>query len=202
MLSAEASYDVVDDWRGVSLLTAEFAQGLEAFGASRAGDPLLSRANGRPDFSRINLGASRLQDLEGDFSLLAEAAGQYAFSQLLASEEFGVGGARFGRAYDPSEITADHGLAAALELRYGRELSDPWLRSLQVYGFLDFGAVWRIDDASGDRRQSRASAGLGVRFNVLEDISGALEVAQPLTATPLAEDDQGPRLFFSFVRRF
>jgi hemolysin activation/secretion protein len=88
-----------------------------------------------------------------------------------------------------------------LELRYGLDVADPWLRSFQLYGFVDFGAVWRIDGAAEDRR-SLASAGLGARFNVLDDVSGSLEVARPLTATPQAEDDRGLRLFLTLVRRF
>jgi hemolysin activation/secretion protein len=135
-------------------------------------------------------------------SLLVEASGQYAFSQLLASEEFGLGGGRFGRAYNPSEVTGDHGLGAALELRFSQSLSDDFLRGLQVYGFTDYGAVWRIDDAAADRRLSLASAGGGVRFNLLDDVSGSVELAWPLTATPAADDGRGPRLFFTFVRRF
>ena len=201
VVALEAQYDSSDAWRGVNLVAFEFAQGLEALGASDAGDPLLSRANGRPDFSLARLSASRLQSLGGGLSLLAEASGQYAFSQLLAAEEFGVGGARFGRAYDPSEIAGDHGFAAAAELRDGVDVSGDFLRGLQLYGFADFGAVWRID-AAAERRASLASAGVGMRVNLLEDVSGSLELAWPLTATPAAEDDKGPRLFFSLTRRF
>ena len=76
-----------------------------------------SRSSGGCRFTKLFGSVGRLQRLGEGVSLLVEANGQYAFSQLLAAEEFGIGGARFGCGYDPSELTGDHGLVGRAELR-------------------------------------------------------------------------------------
>ena len=129
-----ADYDFVDTLIGpaVNLVSVEASQGLDILGARESGSPDLSRAAGRSDFTKLTVTTQRLQALGGGFSLLTAANGQYAFSPLLAAEEFGFGGTQFGRGYDPAELTGDHGLAAKLELSYGAEPDLPAFKSYQV----------------------------------------------------------------------
>jgi hypothetical protein len=58
-----------------------------------------------------------------------------------------------------------------------------------------------IGDAvvAGIFRRSAASAGLGARFNVMNRVSGYIEVADPLTGSVATRGDHGrkPRFFFS-----
>ena len=49
---------------------------------------------------------------------MAALSGQWASGPLYSSEEFGYGGKNFGRAYDQSELTGDHGVAASVEVDY------------------------------------------------------------------------------------
>jgi len=173
----------------------------------------LSRRNGKYNFSKVNLEYSRLQYLSfitPGLNILGSVIGQYAFSQLLSDEEFGVGGDEFGRVYDPSELTGDHGLAGKLELQWGQNTAFEDFEALtgyQLYVFYDLGAVWQIDSrakALTSSRQSLASVGMGVRFNLWDNVSGLVEVATPLTRDVAARGADGDeaRVFFNVGARF
>ena len=117
------------------------------------------------------------------------AAGQYAFDPLLSSEEFGLGGPEFLRAFDPSEQVGDHGLAGRLELQFLVDVGEPFLDVAQLYGFGDVGRIWNRDAAACEvERMTLASAGAGVRFNFTEWLSGGVEVAVPLKGQVQAEE--------------
>lgn len=193
------SGDVVDKLRGISLIDVELSQGLDILNASDSGNARRTRASGRPDFTKITMNLVRVQQIHGPFRAILGANGQYAFSQVFASEEFGIGGVPFGRAYDPSEYTGDHGIAYRIEGQYAVPFESSYLRSLQLYSFYDNGSVWRIDHTTREVRASAASAGLGARFNIMNKVSGYMEVADPLTGSVATRGDHGrkPRFFFS-----
>ena len=193
------SYDFVDRYLGVSLLSAELSQGLNILGETPSGSSDLTRENGRSDFTKLNGNLLRLQRLLPRVSLLLEGSGQYSFSQLLASEEFGVGGAQFGRAYDPSEITGDHGVAGKIELRYSQPVEVDFLADVQFYGFYDYGVVWQIRA----RDDTVASAGAGLRLHFTDRVSGLVEWAKPLnhSVDALGRDGRDARIFFNLVAR-
>ena len=131
--------------------------------------------------------------------------GQYAFNQLLATEECGLGGEDFGSAYDAYQLSGDHCLAGRVEIQYGAASENEFLESYELYGFYDLGAVWHIDGNNQGGRESLASAGVGVRANLIEDIWGSFEIAVPLTHAPTVARDDGEnsaRLFFSLTKRF
>lgn len=73
--------------------------------------------------------------------------------------------------------------------------------AFQPFLFYDIGAVWHIDNARTGPGNA-ASAGGGVRFSLGEVLSGAFEVAKPLTLTPAQEDDRSPRVFFQLSVRY
>jgi hemolysin activation/secretion protein len=165
ILGLGANWDSIDSFRGVNLAFGEISQGLEAFGASRSGSVNLSRAAGRADFTKFAGGVSRVQGLFEGLNLRVDLDGQYALAQLLASEQFGLGGARLGRAYDPSEVVGDHGLGGRVELQWTPDSAAfGLLRGVQFYGYYDLGRVWRIDGNPGGLPQSLASTGGGARF--------------------------------------
>ncbi len=206
-LRLRMDYDFVDSFiaPAVNLLSIEGSQGVDILGAQKSGSPDLSRTDGRSDFTKVTASAQRLQTLTGGFSLMGAVTAQYAMSTLLASEEFAFGGSQFGRGYDPAEITGDHGAAAKLEIRFGSETNAPLLRSYQVYGFYDIGAVWNRDrDADEAYRNSMASAGVGVRANLTDSLSANVEFASPLTGRIDARSSKGEdaRIFFTLAGRF
>ena len=188
---------IADSGGGSNAFSIEASKGLSLLNASDKGDAGMTRAAGDPQFFKVSFEASRLQKLAGPFDLLLTTIGQISADTLPASEEFGVGGAAFGGAYDASEITGEDGIAARLELRMNTQ--QPW----QPYGFYDIGMVRDQDNAvPRERRRSLASAGMGVRFAVNDNISGTVEAACPLTRDVETLGDKSLRLFASLTMRF
>lgn len=196
------TYDIADRLGGVNLMQVSVRQGLPIFDSSQNGDLLLSRANGKVDFTKTTLYAARTQDLGWPFSVFAAVSGQYAFTQLLSPEQFGFGGNDFGRGYDPSEIVGDHGLAASIELRYAfdtRVLST--LTGAQAYTSYDVGSVWNIDSNRSVARSTAASTAVGIRLSLWDNIASLdMQVSKPATRSVAAYNDRDgndPRCFIS-----
>jgi hemolysin activation/secretion protein len=210
VLRVGGAYDLTDRFDGVNFLAGEVNQGLPFFGAGANESATASRLGGRTEFQKATIDASRLQSLRflaSGLTLLTAVSAQHSFGDaLLASEQFGVGGANFGRGYDPSEITGDNGWAFKLELQYGQVPSLSWLRDVQLYGFFDRGAVSNVRNDSTIRDPRLASAGFGTRFTLTENYLGSLEVAKPLTRvveTFRDSGDQHPwRVFFTLFAKF
>lgn len=199
-----AAYDFVDRFTAVNRIDATLSKGLgwDVDSGSRA----RSRTNGRTNFWKMNAQANRLQPISGPFSLYVSAEGQMASNALLSAEQFGLGGAQFLSAYDPSEVTGDSGAAGRAELQYSQSSNLQYLSAYQLYTFYDIGKVWTRNPAAGLKDSvSLASAGAGVRFNIMAPLSGSFEVSVPLTkdvntAKPNHGDDA--RAFFTLAYRF
>ena len=168
------------------------------------GDLNLSRAQATPDFTKAELGLTRLQAITADWSLLASAAGQIASGPLYSVEEFGYGGQAFGRAFDSSEITGDHGLNGSLEVRYNGLKFSPSV-TLQPYGFYDIGEVWN-DDIGQVEHASGSSAGFGLRTSTDFGLTSNVGLAFPLTrsiATPIyGQGKNDPRIMLQIGKSF
>lgn len=157
------------------------------------------QGTGNADFSKLRWRGIHTRPLDAHWQVLAMLDAQYTDTALPSSERYSVGGAQFGRAYDPSELTGDRGAAARLDLiREGLFRSEAW--KVSPYGFYDIGAVWNEDHGG---RRSAASAGAGLRWQA-QQFSGQLELAQPLTRDVASEGDDGdqPRWFVRFSYRF
>jgi hemolysin activation/secretion protein len=202
VLRAGVGYDLTDAFGGANLLDLEASQGLNALGASRNGDPLLTRPRGRVDFRKLTLFAARIQDLAPRWSLLAALQGQYAFDDLLASELYGFGGDLFGRGYAPSELVGDHGAAAKLELRHAGFLPLPTPLSVQAYAYWDTGTVRQRTPVNGQPvRERAASAGIGARLFLFGGVSLFGELSKPLDRTPTWENNRSPRAYVGLSAR-
>ena len=194
VLRAGTNYDTLDDWEGRDFVRFELSRGLPIFGATAGGQATgVSRPGGRSQFWKATLDAARLQSLNAitpGLGLLTAASGLASFGQqLLASEQFGVGGTQFGRGYDPSELLGDYGAAGKAELQYtfsGIQLFQQQ-PTVQAYTFVDYG---RLSDANaralGNPAGPRAlaSAGAGLRVSIATSLSADLQLAQPLTRDP------------------
>ena len=204
---AGVAYDRADGWNGYNSASSSLSQGIDGLGASSRGAPDISRAQAKPDFAKLEVALSRLQSLTEDWSLLLAATGQQASGPLYSAEEFGYGGQGFGRAFDPSEITGDHGAAGSLELRYtgwsvGRA---QYAATLSPYAFYDIGVVWN-EDIDQPGRQSGASAGFGMRAATAAGVEGNIGLAFPLTRSvdsPIyGASANGPRLLLQIAKIF
>jgi hemolysin activation/secretion protein len=178
------------------------SQGVDILGARDTGSHNLSRAEGKSDFTKIDGNLSRLQALNQDWQVSLSAKGQYAWSPLLSAEEFGFGGQKFGRAYNASEITGDHGLAGSIEVLYS---SLPTIEDfyLQPFVFYDIGKVWNLD--AGGLNPTAASAGVGVKAQHTSGVSVTFTIAQPLTrpiANPSFNNGKSTQFLFQIGMGF
>lgn len=192
-----ASYQLQDQFKGQTRVSVGVSQGLDIFDASDNGAAERSRANGKNDFTKVAGDIVRRQTITDLFAVQAAVSGQWSADPLLSYEEFAVGGEQFGRAYDFSEISGEHGVAGSVEFQLGRKSKWSWLDEYQLYGFYDIGAVWNKVSGSSDVRISLSSAGAGVRVKVFDKLQTNFEAAKPLTRDVNTEDDKDWRFFFS-----
>lgn len=200
VLSLFTNYDGADSYNGSNIAQFRLSQGLDILGSTKTGSRNLSRANGHSDFTKVTFNVGRLQGITDNVRLYASGIGQYSWTRLLSSEQFGFGGQRFGRAYDASELTADNGLAAMIELKYSGIQPFKSVGS-EFFSFYDIGRVWNANKSDD---KSAASTGIGMRFNN-ESLSGTATLSQPLTkkiGTRIYGSGYGPRAYFSLTVKF
>ena len=163
----------------------------------------LSRGNAQSDFSLFDATATRIQSLVDNTSLAISASGQVSDAPLVVPMQFGLGGSRFGRGYEPSELTGDEGIAASVEGRYDIPLFSDFFGHPQLYAFYDVGQIWNIDPLPGTfSSASLASAGGGIRFTVLGRIDIDFELAKPLTRNIASRGNKSLRPLFTVSTRF
>lgn len=200
--SLSGKYEVADAWNGTSTLNLTIRQGLDILGARKTGSADLSRAEGKSDFTSIQLQVSRLHGVSDAFGIFSNIRGQYALSPLLSSEEFGYGGNAIGRAFNASEIVGDRGVSATLEVRYKMAVSSHFV--LRPYAFYDIGKTWNLDKIDG-QNFSGASAGVGTRGIFSNGLSFEAFIAKPLTRrieTPQYGSGTDPVFKFSLEYQF
>jgi len=196
-----STYTQVGFWQGATILTGGMTRGFSALDGTEGAAAGLSRNDAQANFTKFSGELRRIQILPENFSLQWVGAGQFSKSKLYANEEFSLGGSRFGRGYDPSEITGRQALAMSADLRYGDLNAMGW----QPYTFYDHGRVWSGTGIRGSlsQWQTLTSAGVGARFAPLSWLSAGLEAAQPLTRAPgLAEGRKPTRYYFDVTARF
>lgn len=204
------SYDNADAYGGVNYALVEYSVGLNGWGATDNNSAMKSRADGRSDYQKITFNLSRKQELShfnpalSKFSVNAALMGQYSGTGLLSSEECGIGGQQFGRAYDSSEILGDSCLAASFELRFTPDTQGTPFKYAQFYGFYDGGKTTNVNPvAAGDPlTKSLTSAGAGVRFGIGPYFTGSIEAAQPLTRIVANKGNENARIFANLSVRF
>lgn len=196
VLRAGLDYSLQDELEGRNYITLEVRAGHGEAGAVAGDTPLLSRPDAEEKFVKAFGEIYRHQIIPGtDLVFGARLSGQISSAPLLSSEEFSLGGARYGRAYQYGELTGDSGLTGSLELAYTPNLGVDLLSSSALYGFYDLGAVWNRNAVSP--RQSLASAGAGIRLELDESVFLGFEAAKPLTRDTEYNGDRGMRYFFS-----
>jgi hemolysin activation/secretion protein len=206
VLRLGTTYDRTDTLTGlvaVNLVSAQLSQGLDFLGASEPG-PSRTRTDGRPGFTKLNFYVSRDQPLVGPFSVYLAGAAQASPDPLFFSEAFGIGGPQFGRAYDPSEILGDSGVAGSAELRYTGIGDGVVLRSFQLFTYVDGGTVYNNGALQPGlvRNASLVSAGVGLRANLTHGFAGEAEFDFPLDRVVQSLGDRDPRAFFSVEAQF
>jgi hemolysin activation/secretion protein len=175
-------------------------QGVDVLDATRKGDPLASRADGSAVFTKAEAWLEYEQQLGNGFSFMAQAEGQAANRALLSSEEMGLGGRYFGRAWDYREFSGDKGVAGSTELRFDLKGLPRQVSDAQLYVYADVGSVGNYDGGLGGG--TLASAGGGIRLWLDGSIEATLEAGFPLTDGAEPAADRDPRLSFTLGTRF
>ncbi|MEM1155355.1 MAG: ShlB/FhaC/HecB family hemolysin secretion/activation protein [Pseudomonadota bacterium] len=176
------------------------SQGIEGLGATETGNPLATRSDGETAFTALEVYLRYTHRFESAVALTAQGIGQLSSDPLLSAEECGLGGERFGRAYNSSEITGDHCMAASLEVARTFEDNLPTgMVALQPYGFLDAGRVFNFGTQADE---SLASAGFGLRAEFGSGISASLEIAKPIGRETETSGNRDPRLLIGISTSF
>ncbi len=197
------SWRLLDSLDGQNNLELDFSQGL---GGTAESDLLKSRVGAKGVFNKLVFDYERTRIFTPSVSLALGVGGQWANTPLLSSEQYALGGRRYGRAYEPAELVGERALAFRVEPRYAGAIKSPGFRSYQVFGFYDIGKVWRLGSPTPGvpSSQSLASAGVGMRLFLQKNIAASLEAAFPLTKS-IASDAGNPRdvrLLGSLLVRF
>lgn len=176
-----------------------YSRGLDLFGSTGAGDPNSSRFNGSGRFSKEQVWLNWYGLLGKGFSMRVAGNGQVASRALLASQEIGLGGVGFGRAYSFNERSGDEGAMGLLELRHATDNPVKYIDWLQFYGFVDGGYVSNRNGGFGSG--SLASGGGGIRSGIGRAELG-LELAVPIDDVRFETGDRSPRVNVSLGYRF
>jgi hemolysin activation/secretion protein len=196
--SLTSDYRLQDSFGGTNYLTVNYRQGLDILGASHRGEDFLSRDGASGKFSALNFWFTRYQTLTDAWSLKLAGAGQAASGPLFTSQQFYLGGIAFGRGYGSAEISGDNGLAGSAELRFDQKTSLQYLSGYQLYSFVDSGVAWNDGYRPSDGL-SLTSAGVGVRFFLLDGLQADIGVAAPLTYRAPDNSARSARVLFSLT---
>jgi hemolysin activation/secretion protein len=204
------NYDKADAFSGINQVLVEYSFGLGVLGATDKNSALKSRADGKSDYQKLTVNLSRRQDLGyfspllSQFSLNTAFMGQYSSAGLLSSEECGIGGRQFGKAYDSSEILGDSCLAGSVELAFSPNIEGLPFKYAQFYGFYDGGTTTNVNPltATDSKTKNLMSTGGGFRFGITDYVSGLIEGTLPLTRIVANQNNTDPRIFASISARF
>ncbi|MEG3884384.1 ShlB/FhaC/HecB family hemolysin secretion/activation protein [Microcoleus sp. herbarium19] len=149
--------------RDVLAARSQFSLGVGAFGATASS----SEPDGQFLAWRGQLQYVRL--LAPETLLVVRSDVQLAGGELLAIEQFGLGGPDTVRGYRQDVLLADNGIFALAELRYPIWRTGDKKGILHLTPFVDFGNVWTAGGRVADQEaNSLLSAGLGLRWQYAE----------------------------------
>ena len=165
---------------------ASLAKNIPGGNDGEAADFEASRSGANPNYTILRYGTSFNHAFRNEWQGRISFMGQYTRDELVAGEQFGIGGVETVRGYLPREAAGDRGYTTQLEIytpnfaaRAG--LGDKW-RS-RLVGFYDFGGV-STNDALPSEQAGKylASTGIGLRLAFGKTVSLRLDVAQILKA--------------------
>jgi hemolysin activation/secretion protein len=205
VLRGGGTVDFQDDTLGLGMVganTVNFTthKGIVGMGSSRNSSPLPARNNNVIDFLKFTAEATRVQNLfdldEWLFALKLSSVYQYTDDILPPSEEYFLGGARYGRGYFSGEVVGDRVWANTIELQISTVTEGLLNIGLQYYAFYDHGTAWSLEP--GDPIRHVRSAGVGVRVDVTPQVTGEFEAVRRFNRQPTGSNTvpEAPQAFF------
>lgn len=128
----------------------------------------------------------------GDMYIYTNFRGQFSTTNLLASEQFGVGGYDTVRGYNENELNGDSSFVFNFELRSPQihlcKLKGKKRDSLQFLLFFDYGKVWLHTPVTGEVSQKAIdSVGPGIRYYLDPYLTFRLDYGYGLKKDVVAE---------------
>jgi len=181
-------------------------QGLIIAGGSKQGSNILSRPSANLKFNKLigQLNHVRIipvaQADTGQWLMSTSIKGQYSGHNLPASEEFSVGGAEFGKAYDGGAIAGDSGVAVGVEFSHIDSQAKGWKATLASKLFLEAGWAKQNDPAVGVASRAKlASAGFGWSWSSSDGLQISWLTAKPIWLDIVSQPTGEQRNLRSFV---
>jgi len=149
----------------------------------------LTKAGG--DYTTINLGLSRQQNLPRDWSLLLRANGQWSSAPLISNEQFALGGTSGVRGYREGEEYGDTGWRALCDVRapainvgYFPTGSGDLPANLRCSWFMDYGETYHLDQPAAPTIREWGT-GVGFYLTASEHFDARLTLGYALLGTPM-----------------
>ena len=175
------------DKTGVFQFTVNDSIFLAPLGSARTNFQMVAgnlRAGG--DYTTVNAGLTRQQNLPGGWSVVANINGQWASAPLISNEQFGIGGTAGVRGYREGEVYGDSGWRTLLDLRappisigYFPTATGELAALLRCSIFTDYGQIYFVDRA-GQPPVSEWGTGLGFFLTAGEHFDARLTLAWAL----------------------
>lgn len=183
------------DRQGAWALRSQLSLGMDVFDATVNSD---AQPDGR-FFSWLGQ-VQRVQRLNQDNLLIAQAELQLSPDNLLSSQQFLIGGGQSLRGYQQNSRAGDNGFRLSLENRTTLQKDELGNPNLQIAPFIDMGAVWNSsenpNDVSGEN--FLASVGLGLILQPIPNLQMRIDYAEPLIeSSTRGENAQDRGLTFS-----
>jgi len=162
-------------WGGQSHGYLELSEGLHLLGGSQPvpfGDENFTKVEGELNYQHY---------IVNNFTFYLAGHGQYGFKPLSVSEQMGIGGRIWGRAYDWAEILGDSGIVGTLELRYDTKPCTLYCNNAQYFLGYDAGVTWLHNELNDNDRNQLSSVQGGVRLVFTQYFTGEFVLAKPLT---------------------
>jgi hemolysin activation/secretion protein len=144
--------------------------------------------------------AQRVQRLDDNNLLIAQADLQLTPNSLLPSQQFVIGGGQSVRGFRQNSLPGDNGLRFSLENRITVQRDGSGNTMLQLAPFFDMGYVWNVDDNPNQFQNQTfiAGAGLGVLWKPIPNLNVRLDYGLPLVnLKDRGENIQDNGLYFS-----
>lgn len=216
IVKAGFDLDVSDKW-GRNIFTAEFDTGIpRIFGGmpskvSNTDVPSASREGAGGKFNKGVFNLFRLQPGPWGSAFLLKNNAQFSNHNLVASEQFQIGGPISVRGYPVAEYAGDKGLYSSLEWSFPSYpfpkswqvpfTKDSWRDVLRPVIFYDWATVHLNKALSGDKKhRTLRGAGFGYRLNLTNDFSARIEVGYPIGAK--ASDGKNVQKWVEFTMLF
>jgi hemolysin activation/secretion protein len=158
------------------------------------------------NYTTINAGLVRLQNLPGSWSALFNANGQWASEPLISNEQFALGGLSGVRGYQAGESYGDTGWRTQFDLRappvnvgYFPTQDGEVPANLRCSVFMDYGEVYHLDSTLAAIRQW--GTGAGFYLTAGSHFDARLTLAYALLATPTTPAG-GIQAYFSVGYQF